>query len=92
MKKPSLLNIFFLFVNLLFLFHALRDYSKYPNYLKLLKSKEILADTIEKLEVKNKDLEDEIERITNSKSYALKVLRERYHLTEENEKIIFFTD
>lgn len=92
MRKPSILGLLFLFFNALLIFHALRDHSKYTNYLKLIKSKEVLEEAIAKLEAKNNYLEKEIERIKNSKSYALKVLRERYHITEENEKIIFFTD
>lgn len=92
MKKPSTLNLLAFFFMILLFFHSVRDSEKYMNYLQLVKSKEILEGAINALEQENTQLENEITKIKNSKSYALKVLRDRYHLTSENEKIIFFSD
>ena len=92
MKKIQLISIFSLSFITLLSYHSVRDFQKYTSYLRLIKSKEILVEAIVALEQKNKHLENEIKKIKNSKNYALKVLRERYHLTEENEKIIFFSE
>ena len=62
------------------------------NYLKLSQSSQTLEERLEELRNKNSQLKEEIEKIRNSKNYATKALRERYHLTEKDEKIIFFSE
>ncbi len=37
-------------------------------------------------------LESEIKKLKTSPKYALKKLKEKYHIIEPNEKIIFFAD
>ena len=62
------------------------------NYFALRHSAEILQDTNKKLLTEITDLRDEIRKIRGSRDYAQKVLRDKYHLLEANEKIVFFAD
>ncbi|MGC5189163.1 septum formation initiator family protein, partial [Escherichia coli] len=61
-------------------------------YFEIKKSREVLRQTVASLEQENETLAGEFERIRTSPSYARKVLRDKYHLTEEGEDIIFFAD
>ena len=61
-------------------------------YVDLLRTRETLRETVNNLEEQNKQLEFEIHKIKSSPMYAKKVLRDKYHVTEENETIIFFGD
>lgn len=58
----------------------------------LQRSAEILRQHIAQLTAGNKRLADEINKLHNSKSYAQKVLRDRYHLVDDDENIVFFAD
>lgn len=62
------------------------------HYFKLQQSREILQKTVDSLEKENASLAAEIKRIKESPNYARKILREKYHVTDSNEKIIFFAD
>ncbi|MFW7382032.1 MAG: FtsB family cell division protein [Oligoflexus sp.] len=62
------------------------------HYFKLQQSREILEKTVEDLENENESLDKEIRRIRESPNYARKILREKYHVVDSNEKIIFFAD
>ena len=62
------------------------------DYFELYHSKEVLVETIKNLEKDIKTTQTEILRIHKSDSYALKVLRDKYHVLEKNEEIIFFAD
>jgi cell division protein FtsB len=62
------------------------------NYFRLLESRDVLAETVESLEKENEALRYEMKKIRHSPNYARRVLREKYHVTEPNEKIIFFAD
>jgi len=62
------------------------------HYLQLRKSEVVLEQALHQLEAENARLEAEIERIKGSPSYAKRVLRDKFHVTDENERIIFFTD
>lgn len=62
------------------------------DYFKLRKSLNILEGTVDKLKAENQDLTEEIRKIKASPAYARKVLRDKYHVTDANEKIIFFAD
>jgi cell division protein FtsB len=76
----------------LLLLSSLRgDHSVY-NYFSLQRSKTILDDTVAGLEEEIYELEEEIDRIENSKSYALRVLKDKYHLAAKDEEILFFAD
>jgi len=71
---------------------TLRGEVSIMDYFKLRKSLNILEGTVEKLKTDNQDLSEEIRKIKSSPAYARKVLRDKYHVTEANEKIIFFAD
>lgn len=71
---------------------TLRGESSIFDYFKLKKSSEVLEVTVDKLKQNNEVLSDEIRRIKSSPEYAKKVLRDKYHVTDGNEKIIFFAD
>ncbi|MEN9834034.1 MAG: hypothetical protein RL011_227 [Pseudomonadota bacterium] len=61
-------------------------------YYELKRSREILKQTVATLQSETEQISVEIERIRTSPSYARKVLRDKYHLTEANEDIVFFAD
>ena len=71
---------------------SLRGRQTIATYFDLLHTRQTLRDTVNSLESQNKQLELEIHKIQNSPAYAKKVLRDKYHVTEENETIIFFGD
>lgn len=71
---------------------TLRGESSIFDFFKLRKSSDVLEATVEKLKSNNEELSNEIRRIRNSPEYARKVLRDKYHVTDANEKIIFFAD
>ena len=54
------------------------------------RSADILREQINQLKAENETLSTEITKIENSKSYARKVLRDRYHFLDRNENIVFF--
>lgn len=61
-------------------------------YYELKRSREVLKQTVASLQSETEQIAAEIERIRTSPSYARKVLRDKYHLTEPNEDIVFFAD
>lgn len=61
-------------------------------YMSLVESKEVMTETVTRLNQENEDLEHEITKLQNSKGYAQKVLRDKYHILEEDESLIFFAD
>ena len=69
-----------------------RGESSISGFFDLKESEKKLEATVEGLRQENKNLMDEIEKIEKSKGYAQKVLRDRYHVTQENEHILFFSD
>ncbi len=71
---------------------TLRGQNSIFDYFKLRKSQDILESTINKLTASNENLSEEIRKIKSSPDYARKVLRDKYHVTDPNEKIIFFAD
>lgn len=71
---------------------TLRGENSILDYFKLRKSQDILESTIRKLKANNEGLSEEIRKIKNSPEYARKVLRDKYHITDPNENIMFFAD
>lgn len=63
-----------------------------PNYFKLKQGEAVLSDTVEQLKSDNESITSEMEKLRKSRSYAKKVLRDKYHLTEEGESIHFFAN
>lgn len=69
-----------------------RGQSSVGTYFQLKESAAKLQTAVSELEAENRDMQLEIERIKSSKSYARKVLRDKYHVLDSDEKIIFFTE
>ncbi len=69
-----------------------RGSSSLSDYVELKKSREVLGKTVDDLRKENEELSNEIMRIKSSPSYAKKVLRDKYHVTEPDEDIVFFAD
>ena len=61
-------------------------------YYELQKSRNILAKTVDHLKKETEDLEKETAKIKASPEYAYQVLRDKYHMTEPQEDIMFFAD
>lgn len=61
-------------------------------YFALGKSRTVLAATVKQLEQENANLSEEILRLKKSPDYARKVLRDKYHLTDADEDIVFFAE
>ncbi|MFK7826036.1 MAG: septum formation initiator family protein [Oligoflexales bacterium] len=62
------------------------------DYFDLKESSLVLKDALNDIELDIYNLRLEIKRIRESPSYAQKVLRDKYHITEDGESIIFFAD
>ncbi|MBI2602121.1 MAG: septum formation initiator family protein [Deltaproteobacteria bacterium] len=62
------------------------------DYFSLRDSRDRLADTVEKLKKETEAIEEEIHKIKSSQSYAKKVFKDKYHVTEDGERIMFFAD
>ena len=71
---------------------TLRGENSVFDYFKLRRSQDLLETTINGLQTGNESVSEEIRKIRSSPEYARKVLRDKYHMTEANEKIIFFAD
>ncbi len=80
------------FATLVIVVGVFRGQTSVSSYFSLMKSKAILEETVTGIQTENRKLSDEITRIRESKAYARKVLREKYHVTEDGEKIIYYAD
>ena len=69
-----------------------RGESSIRTFLNLKKSEATLAKTVLEIKHENKLLALEIEKIQKSPSYALRVLRDRYHMTGDQESMVLFSD
>jgi cell division protein FtsB len=69
-----------------------RGSSSFASYGDLTKSRDVMRATVGGLKQENDGLKDEIQRLLRSPSYAKKVLRDKYHVTEPDEDIVFFAD
>jgi cell division protein FtsB len=58
------------------------------NYFELKKSYETLKSAVDGLKDQNEKLAVEIENIAASPEYARKVMRDKYHVTDDGEEII----
>ena len=70
----------------------LRGETSIARYFSLSKSRLILREAVTSLKTENESLTEELSRIKESKAYARKVLREKYHVTDDGEKIIYYAD
>lgn len=80
------------FATIVILIGVVRGETSIARYFSLSKSKYILEETVAALKAENEHLANEIHMIKESKSYARKILREKYHVTEDGEKIIYYAD
>jgi cell division protein FtsB len=71
---------------------VVRGSSDTTRYFELKKSLNDLNSTVENLKSQNLSLETEIHNIKTSPQYAKKILKDRYHITDENEDVVFFAD
>ena len=69
-----------------------RGDSSIEDYMELHKSQGVLEDTVQNLESENASLNQEIMKLKDSPNYAKKILRDKYHITEQDENIIFFVE
>jgi cell division protein FtsB len=69
-----------------------RGSSTLDTYLNLRKSRDVLTNSVDRLRRENDELSTEIMRLKKSPNYARKVLRDKYHVTEQDESIVFFAD
>ena len=69
-----------------------RGSSTVRGYLELKESREVLARTVAALRQENEEISAEIDHIETSPSYARRVLRDKYHVTDPGENIVFFAD
>ena len=70
----------------------IRGESSIATYFELERSEEILLLTVNNLELENRQLALEIMKIKKSGNYARKILRDKYHVTDANERIVFVGD
>src|SRR4051794_32686404 len=70
----------------------LRGGSSISGYFDLKKSRDTLGQTVGNLKKENEEISAEIMRLKSSPSYAKKVLRDKYHVTEPDEDIVFFAE
>ena len=82
----------YLFATAVIAIGIMRGETSIGRYFSLAKSKTILQEAVTELETENINLANEIERIKESKSYARKVLRDKYHVTDDDEKIVYYAD
>jgi cell division protein FtsB len=80
------------FATLVIVIGILRGETSISRYFALSKSKSILEERVHELETENSELANEILRIKQSASYARKVLRDKYHVTDDGEKIVYYAD
>lgn len=88
----SCLRFLIIFGILVLVVGIIRGRSTVTRTYRLERSAEVLREQINQLVTENKKLSAEITKIENSKSYARKVLRDRYHFLDHNENIVFFAE
>ena len=61
-------------------------------FFQLRESRDVLVASNSDLANENHKLKDEIRKIEQSASYAKRLLKDKYHIIEPGEKIVFFAD
>ncbi len=69
-----------------------RGESSFDGYLTLVKSRDVLQGTVDQIAAENTAMRGEIIKLKESPSYARKVLRDKYHVVEQDESIVFFAE
>lgn len=93
MKVDSICALLLLvFAALMLLVGIFRGDSSYAQFLELQQSRVVLENVVTSLRHQNQELLTEISKIKESPDYARKVYRDKYHLVEEGESIVFFAN
>ncbi len=94
--NPHLLNKFFSAVCFSFLglltIGIVRGSVDTLRYFELKKSLTELQQATHELKNENKNIEIEVLNIKTSPQYAKKILKDRFHMTEDNEDLVFMAD
>ncbi len=69
-----------------------RGPSSVKDFLELEKSRNVLSTAVDKLKEENDLIAEELNKIKSSPTYAKKILRDKYHVMDEDEDIIFFAE
>lgn len=88
----KLIKLMMLAAIFVLLISGFKGKSSVMDYFELLESRKSLQNSLESMKYEIRNLETEIERIRESPDYARRVLRDQFHVTEEHENIIFFSD
>jgi cell division protein FtsB len=86
------LGVLYIYATIVISVGVLRGETSFGRYFALTKSRTILEEAVNGLRAQNTRLSEEISRIKESKAYARKVLREKYHVTDDGEKIVYYAD
>ena len=86
------IKVIFILLYSILILGTIRGESSLSDYYELSDSLQIMEDTVAKIDDENRQIKNEIEKIKQSPSYARRVLRDKYHITDENEEIVFFAD
>ena len=71
---------------------TLRGRSSYSVYSTLQQSKDKLEGSVQELRQEAADLKREIGSIAHSKAYARRVYKDKYHVVDSKESIVFFAE
>ena len=85
-------RVLYMWATLVFAIGIYRGETSVSRYISLKDSEVVLSKTVDDIARENKRLYLEIFKLNQSKDYARKVLRDKYHTTETDEKIIYFAD
>ena len=86
------MGVLYLYATIVISIGVFRGETSFGRYFSLIKSRSILEEAVDGLRSENARLSEEIARIKESKAYARKVLREKYHVTDQDEKIVYYAD
>ena len=86
------LKILIISATIVMIIGSMRGQNSLATYFELKESHRVLLKAVNDLESENKAIRDEIYKLNVSPQYARKVLRDKYHVTDENEEIIFFAN
>ena len=70
----------------------MRGENSIRRFFELRKSEDIMNSRVTELKDENRKLLEEIKKIKQSPEYARRILRDKYHVTEDGERIQFFED
>ena len=92
MKPGNILTALLVFSAFVLCLGIVRGDHSINSFFELNESKEVLNKTVNKLQSETDKLESEILKLKSSKDYAKKMLKDKYHITDDDENIVFFAD